>query len=957
MLAPPVMPNANERRFRSLIESAPDPVLIIDPDGVISYASPSYARIAGLRSEAAVGTNIFDQVHADDRARLTGHLGELLHAPERPQTLELRWERTNGAWLSLILTLRDLRSDSTVGGIVVHTRDVTVQRKAERERRESEAALRESEERFRTLVDSSGDGVVLQMRNFTIATCNESAKRITGLTPDQMIGRAPRPPGWRALREDGTDFDLAEHPSVVALRTGKNASRVFGVSEPSLPVRWISVNTRPLFRAGETQPYAAVSSIADMTEHIAAQRAERLAREAAEESNLAKSEFLANMSHEIRTPMNGVMGMVDLVLDTELAAEQREHLEIAKSSADALLTIINDILDFSKLEAGRTEIDAHPFGLGLMIDETMRTLAVRAHAKGLELTAQVAPDVPDALIADAGRLRQVIVNLVGNAVKFTALGEVAVDVRLDSRDGDDLVLHVAVRDTGIGIPEDKQAIIFDAFTQADTSTTRQYGGTGLGLAISSKLVAAMQGRVWVESTLGIGTTFHFTMRARCDADAHLRPLPDAGARGGEPAPEELRGMDVLVVDDNATSRRIVEHMLQSWEMRPTVVADGASALAAVEQASRDGKPFRLILLDAEMPELDGFAVATQLASSRDNTRAVIMMIGSGNNPGDVARCAELGIARHVTKPVRQSQLFDVLISTVDGDLPRRRASMPTPRMSSVISTRALRILIAEDNAVNQRVAVSLLERRGHTVTVANNGREAVDAVAREQFDVVLMDVQMPVMGGFEATATIRASERANTTRLPIIAMTAHSMAGDRERCLAAGMDGYVPKPVHVEKLFIESEQLTSRLPAARAAASSAGSPPAARGVDASSANTRDAEVGGVAVLDSATLLRNVGGDAKLLGELVDLFARECPRQIAEIRAAAVAGVAAVVSEVAHTLKGAAGSMAGMRVVGAALALERMGAAGALEGVSAAVDVLEREVEALTHELQAVGGRR
>ena len=1078
-MMPPVSPvplNATERRFRSLLESTPDPVLIINPDGVVAYASPGYARIAGLRPEAAVDTNMFERVHLDDRARLRGHVQEVLRAPERQQTLEIRWERANGAWLSLILTLRNLSSDAAVGGIVVHGRDVTVQRQAERERRDSEAryrqlvelspdaiivhekgvivycnpaaaritgvgapeqlvgralldfshpdssvesrlrmarlqtgneslqkadvrfvrvdgvvldveavsapfsidgracvhtvirdvtdqkrderALSESEERFRTLVDSLGDGVVLQLADFSIVTCNTSAVRITGLTADQMIGRAPRPAGWTAVTEDGDRFDLADHPSIVALKTGRDASRVFGVSDASQSLRWISVNTRPLFRAGETLPYAAVSSVIDLTDRVDGQRAERRAREAAEDASRAKSEFLANMSHEIRTPMNGVMGMVDLVLDTQLAPEQREHLEIAKSSAESLLTIINDILDFSKIEAGHTELDEQPLRLGLALEETMRTLAIRAHRKGLELTAQVAPDVPDALIADGGRLRQVIVNLVGNAVKFTATGEVAVHVGLHSLDRDDVMLHVAVRDTGIGIAPEKQSIVFEAFTQADSSTTRLYGGTGLGLAISSRLVEAMGGHLWVESTLGTGSTFHFTAHARRDPNPAVAVRGGATARRtGVGAPDDvlhapdLRGLAVLVVDDNATSCAIVERMLRNWDMRPTMATNGADALAEVDAAIRERRAFPIILLDAEMPDVDGFSLAGQLAERPACAGTVMMMLGSSNHPGDVARCRQLGIERHLTKPVRQSQLFDLLIGAVDAAPTVQRVLEHTPNVRPQ-AERPLRILVAEDNVVNQRLAVSLLERRGHSVTVARNGRQAVEATARERFDVVLMDVQMPEMNGLEATETIRARESASGTRVPIIAMTAHTMAGDRERCLASGMDGYVGKPVQPALLFEAIRLLMAVANAEPARTGSPGAPNGGASVDADAALGADG--GGEPVLDRALLARNTGGDAQLLAELVELFLREGPRLVAEARAALAAGDATGVAAAAHTLKGAAGSLGGLRVSSAALALEVMIRSGARDGLSTGIERLEREATDLGAALARAG---
>ncbi|HEX8848336.1 MAG TPA: PAS domain S-box protein [Gemmatimonadaceae bacterium] len=1048
-----------ERRFRSLVESSLDPKLIVDPDGTIQYATPAYARVAGLRPEAAVGTSIYERIHADDRARVESKLQELMECPDRPQSFELRWLRANGALLYIIFTARDLRRDPAVNGLVIHCRDVSAQRQAEQALRESEAryrqlvelspdgimvhedgcvlycnpavarmvgaatteeligrspmefihpdsralvqrrldsllatgtpvptaalrfialdgtvreveaasapftidgracihtvvrdvtdrkrtqdALRENEERFRTLVDSLADGVVLQLADGTIASCNAAAVRITGLTGDQMTGRAPRPDGWLAVDEHRSRFDMREHPSIVALRTGRPSARMMGIEDGTNPLRWISVTAVPLFMRGTRAPYAAVSSVVDVTDRVRAAETERTARQAAEDASRAKSEFLANMSHEIRTPMNGVLGMLDLVLDTELDEDQRDHVAIAKSSAEALLTIINDILDFSKIEAGRLELDPHPFYLGDTLEETVRPLALRAHRKGLELTIEVAPEVPNAIVGDSGRLRQVLVNLVGNAVKFTERGEVSVEVGLVEACEDDIELHVAVRDTGIGIAPEKQRHVFEAFAQADSSTTRLYGGTGLGLAISARLVAAMGGRIWVESASGMGSTFHFTARMTRATTAEPEILADpAPAIPGEPVAPDLRGMPLLVADDNATNRLILERILRSWEMRPTIVESGEVALAALEEATRREQPFRVVLLDSQMPGVDGFAVAEKLRADPAWRGAIVMMLGSGDHAADIARCRELGITLHLAKPVRQSQLFNMLMTAVDTASVRRRASRP---VSVVAPTRSgpLRVLVAEDNVVNQRLAVSLLKRRGHRATIATNGREAVAAVARERFDLVLMDVQMPEMGGFEATAAIRAAESGGSERLPIVAMTAHAMSGDRERCLAAGMDGYVAKPINPDALFRAIDE-------AMAASDEDATPPATREPAASAESS---------VVDREALHRNVGGDAALLAELVELFAEECPRLIAELRAGASAGDMRRVEEAAHTLKGSAGSMAGTTLAAAALELELLARRGAAMAIADAIARVERERRRLIAELRSIHGSR
>jgi two-component system sensor histidine kinase/response regulator len=758
------------------------------------------------------------------------------------------------------------------------------------ERSRTQKELRRKGAILTSVLNSMGDGVVVADRSGQFLIFNPVAERILGLGATDAA-----PSEWTDQYglfspETGKPLQVEEIPLVRAIR-GESTDQVdLLIKNPRLPDNVnISVTGRPL--KGDEGIEGGVVVFQDTTQRRRADEALRRARDEADSANRAKSEFLANMSHEIRTPMNAVIGMTELVLETELDEMQRTYLKIVNDSAESLLSLINDILDFSKIEAGKLELDHAPFQLRDLLGDAMKTLAVRARGKDLELACHIAPEVPDCLIGDPHRLRQVVTNLVGNALKFTERGEVVLKVTADEVTDDQVRLHVAVRDTGIGIPQDKLHLLFAAFSQVDASTTRRYGGTGLGLAITARLVPLMNGETWVESDPGQGSTFHFT--ATFDRDRSPPPPPAAL--------ESLRNLRVLIVDDNATNRLILHETLTAWGMRPVSLAAAGDALRELERAAETHDPFRILLSDVQMPDVDGFELTSRIQQDRRFGGTVILMLSSGAGPGDVARCREQGAAAYLMKPIKSSELLASIAAAIGA-----ATTGEQPRSGDADSSRPLRILLAEDSPANQQLALGVLRKWGHTLQIANNGVEAIAAFEAGTFDVILMDVQMPGMDGFQATVRIREIEQRQGGHTPIIAMTAHAMKGDRENCVLAGMDDYVAKPIRWPELRKALDRTVPKVATPAVPQDQVQNAPTQKRSDGDDVTPEAPTLPAnepAWTLDWAEAIHAVDGDTKLLREVLQELLIEWPTRLSDMQTSAAADNIPTLRRSVHSIRG------------------------------------------------------
>ena len=805
------------------------------------------------------------------------------------------------------------------------------------ERHKAEAALRQSEEKYRAIFESFLDIYYRTNMDGQITIISPSVKGRTGWEPHELVGKPvtaifKNPDRQKEIirrlveqgtmvdyeleivRKDGSRMDASLNSQIVRGEGGEFIA-VDGVLRDITERKRVAEELQHAKEAAENANRELTKANQQLEEAIV------MAREMAKRAEIAsqaKSEFLANMSHEIRTPMNGIIGMTELALETDLTTDQREYLNMVRSSADALLGLINDILDFSKIESGHLTLESINFSLRATVEATAESMAVLSHNKGLELAVEILPDVPDNLVGDPGRLRQIIVNLVGNAIKFTEQGEVVIRAALESETEQVVRLHFTVRDTGIGIPPEKMDAIFESFTQVDSSTARRYGGTGLGLSISRQLVKLMDGKIWVESTPGAGSTFHFIVQLLIQEG---KPITAPGRD------LHLEGIRALVVDDNGTNRRILRDLFTGWGLSVTEVESGPGAIDILGPHRKGVNGFRLMVLDSQMPGMDGFTLVRRLKETDSLRDITVIMLTSAGRRGDAARCRELGISGYLVKPVKQADILDAVMLALGW--PRATKGEPAVITSHTLREvrKMLKILLAEDNPVNQKLAVKILERRGYSVAIAENGAVALERWKKEPFDLILMDVQMPEMDGFEATARIRQGEQKTGRHIPIVAMTAHALKGDRERCLQAGMDGYVAKPIQREELFAAIEKLTSP--------TGAESPVEAAPAPQSAA----AEI---PPLNMDAALQRFEGDREFLLELWGEFLDYAAAELQVMHECRANGDAKRFERSAHSIKGAAANLEAEGMRAHALKLEEAGREGRMAAAQDELGRLEQE---------------
>ena len=784
--------------------------------------------------------------------------------------------------------------------------------------------LRDGETAFLSLVNSIPACFLRKDRDGRFVFVNEQFAALFGKPAEEIVGKTVAdfysPEFAREAREEDEQV----------MRTGEVLEDVFEGTVDGQR-RYYASRKGPV-RNAEGEVIGIQTIFWDITKQriaenaLLAEREElRRAKVRADEANRAKSDFLANMSHEIRTPMNAIIGLTDLLLETQLTPTQHEYLRMIQDSGEALLTLLNDILDFSKIEAGKLELECTRFDIRETLGDSMKGLGFRAHSKGLELAFRVDETIPSFLQGDPGRIRQVVVNLIGNAIKFTEQGEVMLEIQCVERSPTNVTLRFSVIDTGIGITEQQQAKIFQAFEQADASTTRRYGGTGLGLAISSRLVQLMGGRIWVESKLGQGSRFHFEIPLQIDESQ----TPDDGS-----SQVDVQGVRVLVVDDNATNRRILKEMLSHWGMVPVTTSGGAPALQALEDAVAEGDAYRLVISDVNMPEMDGLALVQEICDRELLDPSRVIMLTSGARPDDANRLRSLGITRHLFKPAKPSEVHDAIVSSLNAAGESLAEPKPSELPETVRAKTGLNVLLAEDNVVNQKLAVGILERLGHHVTIAGNGLETLQLIEQQPFDLVLMDVQMPEMDGLAATRELRRREaELSKPRIPVIAMTAHAMKGDRERCLAAGMDDYLCKPIRLKEITNKLAQFFS---------ASTTPPPAEP--------SEDSDTEGLICWPAA--LANVGGDPQLLRELVQVFLDETPVLMERALTAAQTGDSQTLAASVHSLKGSMLFLNPAEAIRCAEETEQLASDGELDAAQNAIDGLKIHYDAVCQCLKA-----